>query len=454
MRLGSRRCPTELHVKRFILAAVILATSAVQAQRTVSFDSLSERQTISGFRTEAVYLNDSGSAMGARFAHVRSGFTLDLLQIQSVPQAFVWVTTFPTSNMGEPHTQEHLLLGKGNKGRAVSNQEFMSLSVSTAFTMQWRTCYTFYTSAGGDVFHDEFERRIDALLHPDYTDEEIRREVRNFGVTESEGLPGGAKRLGLEEKGTVYNEMVSSMDQPGSRLYRAAGAMTYGSEHPLAYISGGSPEALRAMQPADIRRFHLAHYHLANMGAVVSVPKEMSIDRVLARLDATLNKVQPRRPNQAVRTEKDLPAPRPAPAGQIQFVEYPHRNDQQPGLVALMWPADRNLDVTEQTFLELFLEAFAGDPTTNLYKRLIDSRTRESDLGAQSVVSYMEEDQGFPVTIRFADVPVARMNEVEDGIYFVIGPERQFSAWEEYLKSVEGPATKVYRLYPRDFWQQ
>jgi hypothetical protein len=47
----------------------------------------------------------------------------------------------------------------------------------------------------------------------------------------------------------------------------------------------------------------------------------------------------------------------------------------------------------------------------------------------------------------------ARTSDVEGGIYFVIGPEKQFAAWEEYLKSVEGPATKVYRLYPRDFWQ-
>jgi hypothetical protein len=46
-----------------------------------------------------------------------------------------------------------------------------------------------------------------------------------------------------------------------------------------------------------------------------------------------------------------------------------------------------------------------------------------------------------------------KASEVEDGIYFVIGPERQFAAWEEYLKSIEGPAAKVYRLYPRDFWQ-
>src|SRR6185503_649116 len=186
------------------LALILLAATAIAAQsrRPMTYSTLTEGQTIGGFRTTAVYLNDSDRPMGARFIHQRSGFTLDLLEIQSVPQAFVWVTTFPTSNMGEPHTQEHLLLGKGNKGRAVANQESMSLSVSTAFTMQWRTCYSFYTSAGADVFHDEFQRRLDALLHPDYTDEEIRREVRNFGITEGAGAGGGPVRLGLEEKGT------------------------------------------------------------------------------------------------------------------------------------------------------------------------------------------------------------------------------------------------------------
>jgi hypothetical protein len=38
------------------------------------------------------------------------------------------------------------------------------------------------------------------------------------------------------------------------------------------------------------------------------------------------------------------------------------------------------------------------------------------------------------------------------GVYFVIGAERQFASWEQYLKSVAGPDTTVYRLYPRDFW--
>jgi Zn-dependent M16 (insulinase) family peptidase len=41
---------------------------------------------------------------------------------------------------------------------------------------------------------------------------------------------------------------------------------------------------------------------------------------------------------------------------------------------------------------------------------------------------------------------------VEGGIFFVIGPEKQFGLYEDYLKSVEGADTRVYRLYPRDFW--
>jgi hypothetical protein len=38
-----------------------------------------------------------------------------------------------------------------------------------------------------------------------------------------------------------------------------------------------------------------------------------------------------------------------------------------------------------------------------------------------------------------------------DGVFFLIGPEEQFKALEEYLAVAETPQT-VSRLYPRDFW--
>jgi hypothetical protein len=42
--------------------------------------------------------------------------------------------------------------------------------------------------------------------------------------------------------------------------------------------------------------------------------------------------------------------------------------------------------------------------------------------------------------------------DVPGGIYFIIGDEKQFTLYEDYLKSVDGPGTKLYRLYGRDFW--
>jgi hypothetical protein len=46
----------------------------------------------------------------------------------------------------------------------------------------------------------------------------------------------------------------------------------------------------------------------------------------------------------------------------------------------------------------------------------------------------------------------AKVSGVDGGVYFVIGPERQFAAWEEYLETVEDSNARVYRLYARDFW--
>ncbi|MGD0049218.1 MAG: hypothetical protein ABSE42_19645 [Bryobacteraceae bacterium] len=382
-------------------------TTAFAQPHPVDYGHLTEGQTIGGFKAVAVYLDDSDRAIGARFEHLRSGFTLDLLQIQTVPQAFIWATTYPTSEMGEPHTQEHLLLGKGNKGRELASQESMALINSSAFTMQWRTCYFFYAPAGPASFFQHFEHTLDALLHPDYSDDEIRREVRNWGV--SANPQDGSLRL--EEKGTVYNEMVTTMDQAGSRLYRAAGLTVYGPNHPLSFNSGGMPAALRVLQPADIRKFHAEHYFLGNMGAISSLPKDVDPPAALERFDAELNRLEPRTPSYPVVTEDKLPAVRPAAPGRIEYVEYPFRNEQQPGTVMLPWPADRKLTNRERTLLSLFLCNAAGGADTNLYKRFIDSRGPDAAFGAKGVSAFVDSDLGNVVYVTFRDVPPARMND-------------------------------------------
>jgi hypothetical protein len=39
-----------------------------------------------------------------------------------------------------------------------------------------------------------------------------------------------------------------------------------------------------------------------------------------------------------------------------------------------------------------------------------------------------------------------------EGTYFVIGPDKQLTAYQEYLKAAVGKTTVLHRLYPRDFW--
>jgi Zn-dependent M16 (insulinase) family peptidase len=383
--------------------------AAAQQAANVTFDSLKEGQVVNGFRAEAVYLNDSDRPFGARLRHARTGFTLDFLEIQSVPQVFAWVNSFPTSDRGEPHTQEHLLLGKGNVGRAHSGLEGMSLAVSTAFTQQWRTCYQFDTAAGPEVFYKLFESQMNALLHPDYTDEEIRREVSHWGVSENPA----DKTLRLEEKGTVYQEMRTTYDRPVSLLFRAANQMLYGAQHPLALSSGGWPAAIREMRAEDMRKFHSDNYHLANMGAVAAFPKEMPLGETLRRLDEILSRLEPPQPARHFLGESDLPAPRPATAGKIELVEYPHKNEQQPGWVMFAWPAQLKLDTREKTLLNLFLSNVAGDPTTNLYKMFVDSKTRVVETGAKSVFAFLDDEmvEGNPVYLALTDVAPANMTE-------------------------------------------
>lgn len=391
-----------------ISALTLLLTLGASAQPSqLRLADLKAGTSVAGFTVEATYLGDAGEVIGCRLLHEKTGFIFDYLGMQTIPQTFIWVNSFPTSDMGEPHTQEHLLLGKGNRGRYASNMEAMLLTSSSAFTSQWRTCYHAQTAAGADAFYQSFRQSLDALLHPDYSDEEIRREVCNFGVAvNSDGT------LRLEEKGTVYNEMVSSFERSWSRMSRALDTMLYGPEHPLAYVSGGLPAAIRRMKPEDIRKFHANNYHLDNMGMVGVFPKEMALEDLLSRIDRTLNELQPegRAGKGGIHAMKDLPSPRPAePVGTIRIAEYPNANASQSGPVLFAWPATLSLTEEEQHLLSMFLNNVAGDATTEFYKIFVDARSRRLATGATNAFAWVSGDQGHPVYFGLSNVDPAWM---------------------------------------------
>ncbi|HEU4614076.1 MAG TPA: hypothetical protein VFS15_18405, partial [Kofleriaceae bacterium] len=138
-------------------------------------------------------------------------------------------------------------------------------------------------------------------------------------------------------------------------------------------------------------------------------PSSMSLASVLDHTAEILTKESGRKGR--VMSEADLPKPAAAPAGTIQVVDYPYASTTNPGPMMFVWPASRDLDETAHTLLGLFLDAFAGDESTTLYKKLIDSKTRTMDLGASGVWSYLSSDQGQPVYIGLSGVKSDKLDD-------------------------------------------
>lgn len=391
--------------------AVRPATAAgAQAAPAAALAELTPQSEIAGFRAHALYLDDLGQPRGARLKHLRTGLILDVLYFESAPQLLISVNTPPTSDKGEPHVHEHVVLGKGNVGRSLMNACEMNLVATQAATFQWYTNYHFHVVTGDEAFYQMTEQHLNALVHPDMTDEEIRREVCHLGVT-SDGAGGP---LRLEEKGTIYAEMVNYEAQPW-RIWRYLSIALYGPEHPLARESGGLPADLREVTPADVRLFHDRHYTLGNMTLIAALHPGQALPTALERFDAILRRVQPG-PTPVQRSdESTFPPPQPAPPGQIQIVDYPQNNDQQPGPVLLGWLGPMTLEPKEQLLLELFADTIADGETSNLYKRLVDTTTRVMDVGATSVSDQVSRDPGHPTIISIDGVSPPHMTSGEIG---------------------------------------
>jgi hypothetical protein len=98
-------------------------------------------------------------------------------------------------------------------------------------------------------------------------------------------------------------------------------------------------------------------------------------------------------------------------------------------------------------------EAMADDLADGLTPDVI-SRFRQAVLDLRKLPDLQQELFRRKDAIYAKVLPGAglRAKDIPDAVFFVIGPEKQLGAYEEYLKSVEGPETRLWRLYPRDFW--
>lgn len=357
-----------------------------------------------GFLAEHVYLAAGGQIGGWHLVH-ESGVKLDLIPMDTAPQAFVSIGTHPVGDGGEPHTLEHLLLGKGRKGFSVAGREAFRLIESSAYTDQLKTVYHFSSGLGVDEFLVDLEIRLDALLHPDFSDEEIRREVAHVGVKET---PQG---LELEETGTVYTEMISSWDHPWSRAAYRLQTWLYGPGHPQAGNAGGIPAAIRELKPEDIRAFHTSNHFLANMQLVLVLPMRASPEDLCSRLDRLLKRLEPEAPALPTQGLSDLPSFAGLTEARIEVLDVPAHAEGQPGLVLMAWPPNP-LDLPARLRLELLLGAMAGGESSDFYTQLLGSDA-EAPLGAAWVTAFMDADPGHVVWMAFGSMPEGRIGEKE-----------------------------------------
>jgi hypothetical protein len=388
------------------------------------------------WRVEWCYADESvaDELSGFHAVHTRSGFVADVLWASVVPQALMWVNTPLDSDRGDAHTGEHLLLGKGNRGRAVAQIEEMALAHSTAWTGRLRTCYTFQCAAGADTFCALLGAKLQALLAPDATDEEIAREVCHVALCDGDALL---------EKGTVLNEMVGSFLQPDFCSYHALNRMLYewappaeggARSHPLAFEAGGTPQAIRTARPALMRAFHNERYALRAMGAVLAVsPLLASPCDLLRRVHECLLlahdtprpwRDEGRAANEAVRypavdlEEAWLPPPAPAPPGTVHIVRVPIATATAPGQLVAAWPdvmpphlvAGPEASI-KLSLLQMLVELVAGGATSELHPVLVSMDSRTCDVGATSISGYVSSEPGRAVCIGLGGVPPAALTE-------------------------------------------
>lgn len=386
---------------RILVCGALLAAGASWA---LPLDQFQEEGQQHGFTCRHLYLDSQGRTAGACLVH-ESGFTVDLLPMETAPQAFVWVATPVSGHRGEPHTLEHLLLGKGRRGLSVANAEEYRFSSSSAFTGLLETCYHFSTALGEEDFLTEFGDRLDALLHPDFSDEEIRREVCHVGPKQG---PAG---LELEEKGTVYTEMLSSWDNDWSRASHRLDGALYGPGHPLAAYQGGIPADIRRLKPRDIRDFQRESHFLGNMGVELVLPAGAMNDPLLARLDSLLRRLEPLSPGLPLRKRGNLPPLRPSAELVTEVVEVPGSREGEPALLLAAWPPTRQLGPTDFLFSQLFLNVAGSGESSVLHRRLIDPTQAEDPLGAAWLSMWIEDTPGQTVRLGMGSLPPARVTE-------------------------------------------
>jgi len=133
----------------FILVLVLWQAHGLGASDAPQYLArLKQGQIVAGFSVAHLYSDNTGKIVGAKFWHRPTGAPVFLLQIETAPQVFTWIDAPPSSDEGLPHALEHLLAGKGIKGRYFSLLRTMRFAQSEAATTRDFNLYGLASGTG------------------------------------------------------------------------------------------------------------------------------------------------------------------------------------------------------------------------------------------------------------------------------------------------------------------
>jgi Zn-dependent M16 (insulinase) family peptidase len=378
----------------FVVCLLAVAHNCCRAS-TRDLAALKNGEPVGGLRCANLYADSEGHIVGAKFWDVRSGAPIYLLQIETVPQVFMWVDTPADSNKGAAHALEHLLGGKGTKGRYISLLKEMRLSRSVAATTDDFNLYSFSSGTGLDGFFEQLHAWLDALYRPDFTDLEAEREFYHFGIS----VDPATNKKTVVEKGSVYDEM-----QTGQGIYRyyfELNKRVFGPDNPFGFYNSGVPDEMRHVVPADIRRFHHEHYRLGpTTGFIFALSPTEDVFSFLLRISQEIDQFTDSDAHQQIHREVIKPkySIHPPSNTKIALFPFPSNSESDRGEVRFGWKPVKTESQVELRLLQLFFRALADGDKSLLYKSLLDSKTREFGSGATNVESlvFLENSPYFP----------------------------------------------------------
>lgn len=434
----------------FISFFLFLPDSTAISSQTLS--ALKKDQRVGDLQVVNLYGDSEGGVIGAKLLHIPTRAPIYLLQLETVPQVFTWVNTPADSNRGLAHSLEHLLQGKGTRGRYYTLLGNMRLGQSSAGTAQDFVYYGFSCTAGTDGFFEMLHALLDTLYSPDFSDLEAEREFYHFSVaSDAHG------RKTLIESGTVYNEMLARQDLYD--YYYGLSKHVYGEQSPFGFESGGAPQEMRGVTPEEIRHFHEKRYRAGpNTGFIFSFPPRDDVSELLQRISRELKRFgRNTTPKKAVQSAEPKYAIRSSPRFDPEIYPFPGTNPSAPGVIQLAWKPATAHSLLELKLLELFCQGLAGGENSLLQKEFVDSKEQPDALGATGVEGYVlpESEPRFPVaSVEISGIPgnkitTERIEQIRRRIVDSIGEISRYpdhsAGLLSFNRKIESVATSMRR---------